>query len=273
MQSYPLVSPDDKTEIPACSQYYEVDMQKITKDGYCLLYNVDGTLPNPFVAKNVVKPVTNEEGTHYYCPVSYSDSTGDYSIIPLNVDEISGSGLSPVQLVPGYAGYGDGGDADKDGAYITESSTDSQVIYRRAGTSTPVFTFGPIEHGVKTGGDINIPVLMSRKKVTYDAKDAKPRLVDCLTLFNEPGLNNVELDFSDTAAPTCTAHFNCAKYLDEKSVASKNISGYSNNKIMDTNNNWTGGFCPGGGRQSTGVIETSDGKEILSDFTRCHIYE
>jgi len=256
-------------EIAACSQYYEVNMVKINKDGgYCLLYNVDGITPGttPFTPENVVKPVEHMD-KNFYCPVSYTKDNKVYNIVPLNLDEDTGSGEAPVFLTQlGYSGYGTGSDG-----YMSTTSP-GPITYggddRRA-TRTP-FKFGPNEH-VKTDGAGNItpPILMSTKSVIFaEEPQPKPRLIDCLNVFDEPGLNNINLDGKSRQ---CTAHFDCSKHLGKKSDLYNKLDPYKLIPYDTGEDKWAGGYCAEG--ESAGkpysFIYGPNGSEVLSTFSWC----
>ena len=253
--------------INTCAQYYQVDLTKMGTSPACLLYDtITGGTP-----LTLVKPVTDMDGKSY-CPISYSTTENNYNTVPLSLDEDSLSGLSTVQLTPtGYTGYGDGGSAGNN-KFVNNPATKTGGAYpdsffsEKEGVKSAGFQFGPYVHGVATNIE---PVLMSSKRSTYSGGKQQPRLVDCLNLYSENGLHDINLD---TNNKTCSAHFSCDKFLRKKDDMYPLLKNNTVNMIPTgaVEDKWTGGYCANGGEISTGIITDSDGQP-LTDFTRCKI--
>jgi len=212
----------------------------------------------------------------FYCPVSFTvpkSSEQDeqvYSIVPLGLDEGTGSGTAPVQLTTlGYNGYGGAGEK----GYMSDTFT-GEVTYGEYPAPRPGFLFGPNEHGMRDGADIKMPVLMSTGTTQFNKSPApKPRLVDCLSVFDEKGLNNINLD---EKTRICTAHFDCSQSLGTTETEKQTLYGLLENAQMipsgATESEWTGGYCANGTSASPSYPDIYGASDaILSNFARCKI--
>jgi hypothetical protein len=272
---------ENQPGISACSQYYEVDPKKIKAGDYCLLYKVSS--PASTTPANVVMPIPHIDGKQY-CPVGYTDSSNGvvsvYSIVPLdNKEEQEHSGTAPVQLTrDDYKGYGMGQETLYMGTH-----TPGPVFINDRFSKQDTFLFGPNQHGMlvdEETGMIKPPVLMSTKSTVFNPEPGgnQPRLVDCLAVFDEVGINNINLDLDGVSKNKCTANFDCAKYLGAKKDVWAQL-GAGNNKHMipypSNVDKWTGSFCnfdgdPIGGEMISQYISNKD-DDVLTNFTRCNI--